>query len=412
MSAALENPFAGLDFETQAADELADRLVQTSIAVGASDLMLMCEDGYFRLAVRHLGIVRRFTRMSMTAGRRLITAIKTRASLDISERRLPQDGRWTFTGTEDQPSTDIRVSVIPTLFGEDADLRFLARKSRLLSLNQLGLLTEQLHQLQAILSSPSGLVLVTGPSGSGKTTTLYGCLHQLNEEHRTINTIEDPIEYALPGIRQSQINPRQGLDFPDLLRAILRQSPDIIMIGEIRDPVTASTAVRAANSGHLVFATVHAPVAAAAVQSLFALGVEPYFLATALLGIVAQRLVRTLDAETRIAYDMAHAPQSFDELRPWLAPHEGTVMYGPGESTAASPDGYTGQTAVYEVLGASAGIRQMVADRHSVTDIQRKATGEGMIEFRRSAMIKVAQGVTSTEEVIRTVPFEYLGIDA
>jgi len=203
-----------------------------------------------------------------------------------------------------------------------------------------------------------------------------------------------------------------GVDFPNVLRAILRQSPDVIMIGEIRDPVTAQTAVRAANSGHLVLATLHAPVAAAAVQSFIALGVEPYFLATALSGIIAQRLIRTLDEDTRVEYDMTAAPQSFDDIRPWLGQNEGLSIYGPGEGTANSPDGFSGLTAVFEILTATPQVRGLIAQEKSAVELQALAEEQGMISFRRASMIKVAQGITSTEEVLRTVPFEYLGVEA
>jgi type II secretory ATPase GspE/PulE/Tfp pilus assembly ATPase PilB-like protein len=408
MTAPINSPFAHINFESTAADETIRQVLLAAGRMGATDVLLMSQDGHVRMAVRHLGVIRRFEHVPFVQGRRLLTALKTWASMNIGEHRQPQDGRWSMIDTEGGgQKLDVRVNVLPTLFGEDANLRLLYRDSQLRSMDQLGLLKVQRQQIEGMLASPSGLILVTGPAGSGKTTTLYACIHHLNEEFRTISTIEDPIEYALPGIRQSQVNEKIGVDFPDLLRAVLRQTPDVIMIGEIRDARTAATAVRAANSGHFVLATVHAPVAAAAAQSLLAFGIEPYFLATGLQGVIAQRLVRTLDPETRIPYDLSLAPASFDELKPWLAPGEGDVMYGPGESTPISPDGYSGQSGVFEILLNSPGLRDVILQRRSAAEIQQRAIDEGMLDFRRAALIKIAQGVTSTEEVLRAVPVDF-----
>jgi type II secretory ATPase GspE/PulE/Tfp pilus assembly ATPase PilB-like protein len=410
MMSSTASPFADINFESAAADETIRQVVLAACRMGATDVLLMSQDSHIRLAVRHLGVIRRFEQIPFANGRRLLSAVKTRASMNISEHRQPQDGRWTMLDTEHKGQTlDIRVNIIPTLFGEDANLRLLYRDSQLRSLDELGLLKLQRQQLEGMLANPSGLILVTGPAGSGKTTTLYSCIHHLNEEFRTISTIEDPIEYALPGIRQSQVNDKIGVDFPDLLRAVLRQTPDVIMVGEIRDARTAATAVRAANSGHFVLATVHAPVAAAAAQSLLAFGIEPYFLATGMIGVIAQRLLRTLDPETRVPYDLSLSPASFDEIRPWLDEGEGNVMYGPGEPTPTSPDGYSGQSAVYEILSNSPGIREVLLERRPAAEIQERAIAEGMLDFRRAALIKVAKGITSTEEILRAVPVDFGG---
>src|SRR5262249_28636974 len=185
---------------------------------------------------------------------------------------------------------------------EDVTLRLLQRDTQLLAISQLGLPRHDFNELQGALASPSGMLLVTGPTGSGKTTTLYACLNSLNNGARKINTIEDPIEYAIDGVRQSQVNLKLQVDFPDLLRNVLRQTPDVIMIGEIRDGVTAATAVHAANSGHLVLATLHAPTAAGAIQSMVSLGVHPHFLASSLVGVIAQRLVRTLCPQCKMPF--------------------------------------------------------------------------------------------------------------
>jgi type II secretory ATPase GspE/PulE/Tfp pilus assembly ATPase PilB-like protein len=259
-----------------------------------------------------------------------------------------------------------------------------------------------------MIESPSGLVLICGPTGSGKTTTLYGSLMHLNNGLRKINTIEDPVEYAIAGLRQSQVNPAINLGFAELLRGILRQSPDVIMIGEIRDPETAQTAVHAANSGILVLATIHAPAAPGAVQSMRALGVHPHFLATSLRGAVSQRLVRTFCPHCRTSYDLGDDTGTFDEVRKWLGPEEGRTLYAAKGCEKCSMEGYAGRTGVFEVMPVSKDIRNLISDNAPAREIRAKAIDEGMVEFRQGALLKVAQGQTSTEEVFRVIPSEHL----
>ena len=276
---------------------------------------------------------------------------------------------------------------------------------------QLGLADHDQRKLTTMLERPSGLILVTGPTGTGKTTSLYACLQYLNTGTRKINTLEDPVEYALPGVRQAGVLPKLGLDFPELLRNILRQAPDVIMVGEIRDKETAATAVRAANSGHLVLATLHAPIAAAAIQSMLALGSQPHFLSTCLLGIVAQRLVRTLCDQCKVYYDISEATQTFEDIRELLGPEEGRAIYGPSGCDACFGKGYSGRTGLFEVMAFNREIRELVAAARPAKEIQDAAIRNGLVEFRRGALLKVARGITSTEEIIRDVPAEYLGLE-
>ncbi len=257
-----------------------------------------------------------------------VSHVKALAGMDVAEKRLPQDGRWLYRD-EAGHVVDLRVNMVPTMFGEDLALRILSRNTRLYKIEELGLVKSQFDELVNMLGTPGGLILFTGPTGSGKTATLYSALMQLNDGRRKINTIEDPIEHAIAGIRQSQINTQINLGFSTLLRNILRQSPDVIMVGEIRDSETAETAVRAANSGHLVLATIHSPIAAGAVQSMRGLGVHPHFLATSLLGIISQRLVRTLCPQCKQSFDLSMAPHTFDDVRPWLAADEGSKAIRP-----------------------------------------------------------------------------------
>lgn len=392
-----------------AEDAVAD-LVEHAAVLGVSDLFFASHDGHVMVNARHLGVIRPITHMSAEQGRRCLSHIKALAELDIAERRRPQDGRWIHT----RPSgdmLDLRVSVLPTLYGEDVTLRLLDRTTRLLNLEQLGLHRRDHQLLLSMLASPSGLILVSGPTGSGKTTTLYACLNHINNGERKINTIEDPVEFAIGGIRQSPVNPKLGVGFAELLRSVLRQAPDVIMVGEIRDPETAATAVLAANSGHLVLATLHAPTAPSAVQSMFNLGVFPHFLAGGLLGVLTQRLVRTLCPHCRLSFDLSDAPHTFTEVRPFLDSTEGYRMYGPKGCPECRHLGYTGRTGVFEILKVSPAIRRLILDRPAAPVIRQQAVAEGMVECRLSAMIKVARGQTSVEEVFRAIPPEYLALE-
>jgi type II secretory ATPase GspE/PulE/Tfp pilus assembly ATPase PilB-like protein len=369
-----------------------------------SDLFFASEAGAVSVAARHLGLYQRVTRLSAELGKRCIAHIKGVAGMDITERRRPQDGRLVFPRGEGEP-LDLRINTMPTLHGEDCTLRLLDRSARPLTIAALGMNRHDHNRLMEFLSAPSGLLLVTGPTGAGKTTTLYACLNHLNNGALKINTIEDPIEYELPGVRQTQVNPKIDLGFAEVLRAVLRQSPDVIMVGEIRDPETAQTAVRAANSGHLVLATMHAPISAAAVQAILQLGVHRGHLATSLIGIIAQRLVRALNVTTRVPWPAV--PQMFEEVRPYLAEGEGEQAWRPSKPRPGVPP-YVGRAGVYEVMSASHAIRSLIAAGQTAAVVRAKAIEEGMIGLRQAALIAVARGTTSVEEVFRVIPSEYL----
>ncbi len=402
--------FVPAEIHDQDAEQAVATLIDHVVGLPASDLFFAAEEDHIQISVRHLGVVRQVTTLSLEQGKRMIGHIKALAGMDLTERRHPSDGRWIHI-QPDGRKVDLRICSIPTLYGEDLSMRLLERDSNLRTLDGVGLARHEYNQLMNLLASPSGLVLVTGPTGSGKTTTLYACIQYLNNGRRKINTIEDPVEYAVPGVRQSQVNPRFNLDFPEMLRGVLRQAPDVIMIGEIRDSVTADTAVRAANSGHLVFATLHAPVASSAVASMLALGVKPHFFASSLLGVLSQRLVRTLCPHCKVGYDLSDAPHTFEAVRPWLEPSQGQQMFSVKGCDRCFQDGYAGRTAVFEMLCISRETRRLIAEGANPRDIEQQAIQDGMIEFRRSSLLKVAQGVTSIEEVLRAVPTEYLGLD-
>jgi type II secretory ATPase GspE/PulE/Tfp pilus assembly ATPase PilB-like protein len=385
-------------------------LIDYGIGLPASDLFFSSQEKHVAVSVRHLGIIRLLTVLPSENGRRCVAHIKAMAGMDLAEQRRPLDGRW-VRDVPGQTRVDLRISTIPTLYGEDVAMRLLNSSLNATTLDDIGFSRREHNEILGMVDSPSGLILVTGPTGSGKTTTLYACLRHLNDGRRKINTIEDPIEFALPGVHQSQVNPKLDIGFPELLRSILRQSPDVIMIGEVRDPITAETAVVAANSGHLVLATLHAPIAAGAVQSMLSLGVHSHFLSSGLLGVIAQRLVRTLCPKCKVSYPLGDSPHSFEEVRGWLEPGEGEGIFGAPGCPECHHGGYTGRTGVFEILRINRELRRMIAEGRPTTELRRKAVEDGMLELRRSALLKIARGVTSPEEVLRAIPGEYLGID-
>jgi type II secretory ATPase GspE/PulE/Tfp pilus assembly ATPase PilB-like protein len=400
-----------IDVSKLTAEQAVQRLIDHAARMGASDLFMVSNEQHVAVLVRHLGIVRPISVLSTDQGKRCLAHIKANSGMDISEKRHPSDGRWIYNSREADAVVDLRINVIPTMYGEDFALRLLSRGNQLYNLDQLGMTDAQLSSFQQMISSPSGIILITGPTGSGKTATLYAALMKLNDGKRKINTIEDPIEYAIDGLRQSQVNPQINLGFSELLRSVLRQSPDVIMIGEIRDEETARTAVRAANSGILVFATLHAPSAAGAVQTMRTLGSHPHFLATSLRGVVAQRLVRTLCSKCRMSFDISDAPETFDEVRPWLNSDEGRMLYAAKGCEACGHTGYASRTGVFEVMPIGKALRAMISAGATAAEVRAKAVEERMLEFRSSALLKVARGQTSTEEVFRVVPSEHMNTE-
>jgi type II secretory ATPase GspE/PulE/Tfp pilus assembly ATPase PilB-like protein len=416
------------------------RLIDHAVEMGASDLFFSYHEDHVAVAVRHLGIVRPLLDLTTDQGRRCITYVKAMAGMDLAEQRRPLDGRWVrggetflFGDNEDEgdegdegdeirpvpvpvPSPpggriDLRVSTIPTLHGEDMAIRLLVSTPQVTALDQLGMSRRELNELLAMLGIPGGLILVSGPTGSGKTTTLYAALRHLNTGARKIHTIEDPIEYAIPGLRQSQVNTKADVGFPELLRSILRQAPDVILVGEVRDAITAEIALRAANSGHLVMASVHAPSAPGAVQSLLALGVNPHFLSGSLQGVIAQRLIRTLCPRCKAAFELDDVPRAFEEVRAWLEPDEGRTLFGARGCPECLHTGYSGRTGVFEVLRINRELRRLIADCRPTGELRDAAARAGLVDLRRAALLKVARGQTNAEEVLRAIPPEDLGLD-
>ncbi len=377
---------------------LVNQMIAEAVAARASDIHIEPQEGELRLRLRIDGMLRPVKAPPAALHAGIVSRIKIMASLNIVERRLPQDGRCKVNvqGRE----IDIRVSCVPAMHGESVALRILDKASAPLDLDRLGFDAVLLDRLRDLLDRATGILLVTGPTGSGKTTTLYAALQRLNTAERKIVTVEDPIEYQLPGVNQIQVRPRIGLGFANILRSVLRHDPDVIMIGEIRDLETARIAMQASLTGHLVLSTLHTNSAAGAVTRLADMGVEPYLITSTVRGIVAQRLLRTLCAACREAYE---APPEM--LRALGIEHPAS---DPAPSFQRAPGcakcgetGYDGRTGVSEMLTMSETIRALVLDRADALDIERVACAEGMQSMRLDGLGKVRAGVTTVEEVLR-----------
>ncbi len=324
----------------------------------------------------------------------LISRIKVMAELDIAEKRLPQDGRIALR-LGGRP-VDVRVSTLPTAHGERVVMRLLDKEAGRLNLAKLGMSADTLTEIQALIAHPHGIVLVTGPTGSGKTTTLYAALSCVDATVTNVMTVEDPVEYDLDGISQTQVNPRIEMDFARALRAILRQDPDVIMIGEIRDLETAQIAVQSSLTGHLVLATLHTNDSVSAVTRLGDMGVEPFLLSSSLIGVLAQRLVRCLCPACKEAY----TPDA-TELGVLAKAGKPAVLYRPVGCAACTQTGYRGRTGIYELLMVDDKFRSKIHSHESEQDLRAYAQQHGMLSLRDDALRWVVSGDTSLEEVIR-----------
>ena len=380
-------------FDSDAADYV-DHILTEALRLSASDLFITFRESSVEISLRVMGFIRSLGNVNRELGSRLMSHIKATADMDVTRSLVPQDGR-TRIRLRAGGGIDLRLSTVPTLYGEDLAMRILDRR-RLIDLEDIGFHRTNFSRLHSIINRPSGLVLVTGPTGMGKTTTLYAALKHLNDGTRKIHTIEDPIEFTLEGIHQSQVNLRRGVDFADLLRAILRQSPDIIMVGEIRDSITADIVVRAANSGQLVFATSHARSTVEACEAMLVLGIQPQFLASGLLGVVTQRLIRKLCPHCKTALD----PDEFPDVR--TSTNE--QIYTPVGCSECHNTGYAGRTAVGEVLRVTRDIERMIRTSAPMPHIHKQAVEEGMIDLRADAQQKLDSGMTSPDEILRAIP--------
>jgi general secretion pathway protein E len=329
----------------------------------------------------------------------MVSRIKVMAHMNIAEKRLPQDGRATVQVGD--RSVDLRVATLPTTFGERAVIRLLDKGARLYNAAELGMDESMLGQFSRLIRSEHGIILSTGPTGSGKTTTLYAALREINSKERNILTLEDPVEYRLPGISQTQISEKKGMTFASGLRSVLRQDPDIIMVGEIRDHETAAMAIQSALTGHLVLSTLHTNDAASAVTRLLDLGIEPFLLASSLIGVLAQRLARRICPECAVAQPppaVARLGSSAEKAQPGAAvPH---VLRGAGCSNCRGT-GFQGRLGMFELLIVDDAVRRDIGRRASAAEIRASAIAAGMRPLREDGLAKVSAGLTTPEEVIR-----------
>ncbi|MEJ2697727.1 MAG: type II secretion system ATPase GspE [Candidatus Sulfobium sp.] len=378
---------------------LLNAILQQAVKERASDIHIEPYEKELDIRMRVDGILRRVLSPPKIIQDALISRLKIMATLDIAEKRLPQDGRIRLLiGGRD---IDIRVSIIPTTYGERAVLRLLDRKQGLLGLWEVGLNRRDEGSLEELLNRTNGIILVTGPTGSGKTTTLYAALNRIHTEEKNIITIEDPVEYQLKGIGQISVNPRIGLKFASGLRSILRQDPDVIMVGEIRDAETAEIAIQASLTGHLVLSTLHTNDAASAIVRLVDMGIEPFLVASSLIGVLAQRLVRTACPHCKEPYEPSDTEKSYlsgPKLREPAAPF--SLYRGQGCDTCGGR-GYLGRAGIFELLVIDDKIRQMIADKADAKQIKNAAAANGMRTLRQDGFEKTLTGLTTVEEVLR-----------
>ena len=372
-------------------------LLADAVRKGASDIHLEPGERVFRVRYRIDGILYEAMQPPLRLKDAIISRIKVMAKMDIAERRLPQDGRIKIRLGD--RSIDLRVSTVPVVWGEKVVMRVLDKGSVKFDLKALGFEEWSLKQVEKALRQPYGMILVTGPTGSGKTTTLYSMLQILNTPDVNILTVEDPVEYEFPGINQVNVKEEIGLDFARALRAFLRQDPDIIMVGEIRDQETATIAVRAAITGHLVLSTLHTNDAPSAVVRLLDMGVEPFMVASSLTLIIAQRLVRKIC--TNCMEETTLHPEVLRELHLTPEETEGVTFYRGTGCRACNQSGYKGRIGIYEVLPVTHEIRNMILEHAPIDAIREKAIEQGMITLRESALHKLFQGITTAEEVLR-----------
>lgn len=386
-------------------------MVNRAVEERVSDIHILAERDGYELAYRLDGDLRRQGRFAEKFGRHLISHVKTMANIDLGETRRPTDGRMKLSvpvapsaGSGGIRDIDLRVSTVPSIHGQDMTVRIFDHTVSVMELAQLGMLDEQLQMAYDIISRPHGLILVSGPSGAGKTTTLYAILRRLAGATRKINTIEDPVEYDLDGANQTQVHPRIGVTFATMLAAILRQDPDIIMVGEIRDEQTAITAVRAANTGNLVLATTHATRASRAIETMLSLGVHPYFLAVALRGVMAQVLIKHICPKCSQPLDDTVDMIVEPELKKRLGKDFDARLHMGSGCEHCFGTGYHGRIALFEQFVPDDAIRQLILDRRPAVEIDQAIKDAEMLTLEQAGKLAALKGETTMEELVRVLP--------
>ncbi|HRZ86186.1 MAG TPA: type II secretion system ATPase GspE [bacterium] len=377
--------------------KLVSMVIMEAFRMRASDIHLEPLEKRFRVRYRIDGVLYEVEGPPKRLQSSIISRVKIMANMSIAEKRLPQDGRIRLKIMN--KDIDLRVSTLPGTHGESVVMRILDKSSLVMGLAELGFLDEDEKRFQGLISMPNGILLITGPTGSGKTTTLYGCLNELNRPNRKIITVEDPIEYQIPGINQVHVQEKIGLTFASVLRAMLRQAPNVIMIGEIRDLETANIAVNASLTGHLVFSTLHTNDAPGAITRLIDQGVKPFLVASSVRAVLAQRLVRKICTECKEEY----VPRS-DELRSLNLGERGTkriqFFHGKG-CQACNNTGFRGRIGIFELLVIDEELQKMIFQKTSSTEIRKRARQLGMRTLREDGVLKVFGGITTINEVLR-----------
>jgi type IV pilus assembly protein PilB len=381
--------------------KIVSTILEYAVTSRASDVHIEPQEDRVRVRYRIDGIL--YDRLSLpkSVQEAVISRIKILSEMKIDEHRSPQDGRFNFK--MENKEVDLRISVLPTVFGEKIVMRLLRKSGGLPTLNELGLTGNTLKNLETSILRPHGIIIVCGPTGSGKTTTLYSVLAKLNTTRVNIMTLEDPVEYQIPGINQVQINPAAGLTFATGLRSFLRQDPNIILVGEIRDEETTDLAIQAALTGHLVFSTLHTSSASGALPRLTDLGAETFLLASTMTAILAQRIVRKICDHCKTPYDPQ--PQILEEIKTELGvlyqPKQEVKLYKGKGCNECGGTGYIGRIGIFETLPVTEKISSLVLQSADSNTIEKQAIAEGMITMKRDGYLKALQGLTTIEEVIR-----------
>lgn len=372
---------------------LVNSIIQQAVKLGASDIHIEPMEKTTRVRVRVDGVLQNQMTLAGGAHNAVITRFKIMSGMNIAERRLPQDGRVEIT--IDGRPVDLRLSIMPTVHGEKLVIRILGGMGAMLSKNQLGLNERNAKIFDRLIKNPNGIILVSGPTGSGKTTTLYSILKEFNKPGVNIITVEDPVEYKLSGVNQVQVNAKAGLTFASGLRSILRQDPDIIMVGEIRDSETARMAVRAAITGHLVLSTIHTNDAPSTMTRLIDMGIEPYLVSSAVVGVIAQRLVRNICPRCKTAYEPSPLETEILGLKPGEKLWKGTGC------TYCNNMGYKGRSAIHEILTVDKDTRALIAHGATSDDLRAYAVQHGMVTLRQCCAELVRNGKTTFDEMLK-----------
>jgi len=377
--------------------KLVNLIINEAVKERASDIHVEPLEKKFRVRYRIDGVLHEVPGPPKRLEGSVISRVKIMAGMDIAEKRLPQDGRIKMVS--DKKELDLRVSSLPSIHGESIVMRILDKTSFFVGLEDMGFLPKEKKDFEKLINLPNGMILVTGPTGSGKTTTLYATLSHINQKDRKVITIEDPVEYQLDGVNQVQVKPQIGLTFASGLRSILRQAPDIIMVGEIRDLETAQIAVQSALTGHLIFSTLHTNDACGAITRLIDMGVKPYLASSTVLGVLAQRLVRTICPSCREAYKPSEEEAKILSLSPEEV-NSLKLYRGKGCPTCAYT-GYKGRMGIFELFIMTDEARELVLNNSSSTELNKKAKESGMKGLKEDGLNKVKRGYTTVEEVMR-----------